>query len=807
MRINEIENIIGGEVLNSFQDEEIKSLIYDSRKPFVINGALFFAIEGAHHDGHNYIKELYSKGVRNFVVEKEVDLPQANVIKVDNAIEALQQIAAARRDAFEFPVIGITGSNGKTITKEWLYTCLSSVYRIVRSPQSFNSQLGVPLSVWSIGEEHNLGIFEAGISQVNEMENLERVIQPTIGIFTNLGGAHDEGFSSREEKLREKSLLFKNSRVVIFNGDNQNLYDTFKEKAFCWGTTKQCHLKIVNRKIADGSTYLTLTLRDRSQELMLPFTDAISVENCMHCIAVMTYMDMNFSFIQKQIDKLNSIPMRLEMKNAINHSLLIDDSYNNDLGGFKRAMEFLATQKQRSKKVVILSDILQSGKAENVLYDQVKDQINAGKVDMFIGIGPAMIRNKESFDSDMFFENVDDFLHSFDMSKLTNSVILLKGARSFAFEKISKRLEEKIHGTVLEINLDALTNNLNFYRSKMQQNTKLMVMVKAFAYGSGSHEIANLMQFHRVDYLGVAYADEGVDLRENGIYTPIMVMNPTEESYDLLLKYNLEPEIYGLEQLMKFAATLSGRTTGIHIKLETGMNRLGIEEEQIEELINVLESNSNIEVKSILSHLAGADEEEHTDYSRMQAEKFVEMSDRICKELDIQPLRHLVNSPGILRFPEYHFDMVRLGIGLYGLEANKSENQKDLQNISTLKTVVSQIREIKKGETVGYGRKGVAAEDLKIATIAVGYADGFSRSFSGGIGEVWIGGNRAPVIGNVCMDMTMIDITGLEVQEGDEVEIFGQHISIQELADKIKTIPYEILTNVSQRVKRVYYSE
>lgn len=807
MRFSEISDITEGNQLSIYQDEDIKSLVFDSRKPFISNGALFFAISGAHHDGHAYLQDVYSKGVRNFVVEKEVDLPKSNVICVPDAIEAMQNIAAAHRDLFEIPVIGITGSNGKTITKEWLYACLSSVYKIVRSPQSFNSQLGVPLSVWAIGDEHNLGVFEAGISKVGEMSNLEKIIRPSIGIFTNIGAAHDEGFSSRTEKLLEKARLFKDSRVVIFNGDQQELFDVFKNKAFCWGQDKRCQLQIINKSVTNSGTYLTLLVNNKAQQLLLPFTEPTSVENCMHCIAVMAYMDMNFDFIQKRIEKLNSIPMRLEMKNAVHHSLLIDDSYNNDWGGFKRAMEFLATQNQRVKKVVILSDILQSGKREEELYNQVANQIKAGKVDTFVGIGSALLRNKDQFESGVFFETTDTFLNEFDFSIIANSVILLKGARTFSFERISKLLEEKIHGTVLEINLDALTNNLNFYRSKLSADTKMMVMVKAFAYGSGSHEIANLMQFHRIDYLGVAYADEGVDLRENGIYLPIMVMNPSEESYDLLLKYDLEPEIYGISQLTNFVNFLSGRKASVHLKLETGMNRLGIEEEEVDQVMEILTANKNVEVRSIFSHLAGADEEEHTDFSRQQASIFEKLSSKISEKLQYHPLKHLVNSPGIIRYPEFHYDMVRLGIGLYGLEANKTENQKELQNISSLKTVVSQVRKIKQGETVGYGRKGLAENNMEIATIAVGYADGFTRAFSQGVGEVWVDGGKASVIGNVCMDMTMIDVTGLNVEEGDEVEIFGPHISIQELADKIGTIPYEILTNVSQRVKRVYYSE
>ncbi|MEQ9169366.1 MAG: bifunctional UDP-N-acetylmuramoyl-tripeptide:D-alanyl-D-alanine ligase/alanine racemase [Fulvivirga sp.] len=809
MRFNEIAEATNGMVLTNYSNDEIKSLIIDSRKPFISRDALFFAIAGEHHDSHDFLEDQYAKGVRNFVVQKEVKIgSEANIILVDNTIKALQQIAAKHRSLFKLPVIAITGSNGKTITKEWLFTCLSPFYNIVRSPKSFNSQVGVPLSVWGIDKAHNMAIFEAGISQSNEMQNLERVIQPTFGIFTNLGAAHDQGFVSREQKLSEKALLFENVNTVIFNGDDNHIYSKFSIKGFCWGYNDRCDLIIINVDSSSKGVLVQLQLEKATFELKLPFTDSASFENMMHCIATMLHLKIGKEDIQERINKLLPVNMRLELKKAIGNSYIIDDTYNNDLGGLQRAIEFLIAQQQKSRKVVILSDILQSGLPDEVLYNQVFEKLQAAHVELVIGIGSDISGYQSLCKQPAYFYNsADEFLDQMGQLDLNESVILIKGARVFGLERVVKSLEEKIHGTVLKINLDALTNNLNFYRSKLESKTKIMAMVKAFSYGSGSFEIANLMQFHRVDYLGVAYADEGVRLRENGIHLPIMVMNPSPDSFESIYKNNLEPEIYNLGLLDKYLQFLNGREGSIHLKIETGMKRLGFDEDEIDNLIERLQSNDNLSVKSIFSHLAGADDGAHQQFSEQQADKFKRLSSKLIAAIKEKPILHLLNSPGILRYPQFHFDMVRLGIGLYGVEAGKTEDQKLLQPISELTTIISQLRTVKKGETVGYGRKGVAKKDIVVATIAIGYADGFSRAFSQGKGFVWVNGQRASVIGNVCMDMTMIDVTDINAEVGDQVEIFGNNISIIELADAIDTIPYEILTNVSQRVKRVYFTE
>ncbi len=806
MTFSEIIDITNGRLIQSDDTNQvIKTLIIDSRKSFLSQGALFFAIEGDHHDGHNFIKDLYDRGIRNFIVEQPIDIEQGNILLVDSSVAALQSIARHHREQFNIPIIGITGSNGKTIVKEWLYSCLSDIHKIARSPHSFNSQIGVPLSIWNMSEANDLAIFEAGISEINEMQKIADMVQPTIGIFTNLGSAHDAGFESRKQKFVEKSKLFSSATIVIYNGDQEGV--DFGDKGFSWGHEPKHNVQIVKTQLDDAKVCLTLDYHDDNYQITLPFSDATSVENAMHCVTYMLYSGFAQDFIQRAINKLNKLSMRLELKRAVKNSYIIDDTYNNDLVGLQQAVDFISSQKQKSKKVLILSDLLQSGLEQKELYQRVAEIVSSSDISTVIGIGSSISEHSEYFSLERtFYDSTKEFLLSLQKHDLSDALILVKGARVFAFEKIVKALEEKIHGTLLEINLDALTNNLNFYRSKLKSQTKLMVMVKAFAYGSGSFEIANLLQFHRVDYLGVAYADEGVQLRKNGVYLPIMVMNTNEESYESLIQYDLEPVIYDLAVLQKFLDFLNGRNAKVHLEIDTGMNRLGFEESELDKLIDLLRDSKNVKVQSIFSHLAGADEDIHSNFSKTQASHFEVLANRLKKSLSIEPLLHLVNSPGILRFPEFHHDMVRLGIGLYGLEPNNID-QNQLQNISTLKTVISQIRTVKLGETIGYGRKGIAHQDLKIATIAIGYADGYSRAFSNGTGEVWVNNKRANVIGNVCMDMTMIDITECNAKVGDQVEIFGDHISIKELADKTNTIPYEILTNVSQRVKRVYYTE
>ncbi|HYC84562.1 MAG TPA: bifunctional UDP-N-acetylmuramoyl-tripeptide:D-alanyl-D-alanine ligase/alanine racemase [Chryseosolibacter sp.] len=806
---SQLPEITNGTIRALHEDQPVSYLLIDSRKAAPYQGAIFFAIKGVHHDGHQFISALYEKGIRQFVLEyippgMEL-LRECNVIEVKSSVEALQRITIFHRSSLKIPVIGITGSNGKTIIKEWLFTLLSPDHRIAKNPGSYNSQVGVPLSVWQLDGQHELGIFEAGISRPGEMKRLAAIIQPSIGIFTNLGTAHDEGFASAEEKISEKLKLFESAKTVIYCRDHAFVHEHLTRKnipALSWGFHDASDIRV-----RQNNSILSLTYQKQEFAVPLPFTDAASVENCMHCIALLFYLGYQVDKIRERILLLRSVPMRLELKQGVNQCQLIDDTYNNDLAGLQISLDFLANQHQKKKKSVILSDILESGAADDAMARAVVELISGKNLHQFIGIGKRLASHSNVFPSHaQFFHSTDEFLSSFDLDRFNDEIILIKGARAFRFEQIVNRLQRKVHGTVMEIDLGAVVDNLNHFKSILRPETKIMVMVKAFAYGSGSVEIANVLQYHKVDYLGVAYADEGIELRKNNIAVPVMVMNPSPESFQSLLDYNLEPEIYSFRILEEFLRFLGGRAAAIHLKLDTGMHRLGFEPVDIPGLLQTLSNNPQVRVSSIFSHLAGADDAAHDDFSNSQAKLFRSMADDIAQRLGYRPIYHLLNSPGILRHPQLQFDMVRLGIGLYGIDPTKAQF-KALKPVATLKTIVSQVKHIKAGDTIGYGRRGKAEHDMSLATIAIGYADGFSRAFSRGVGHVVIRGRPAPVVGNVCMDMTMVDVTGISVAEGDEVIVFGKENPIHQLAEKINTIPYEILTSTSERVKRVFVAE
>ena len=807
-------------------------LLTDSRFVSQPQQSIFFAIKGERHDGHNFIEELYQKGVREFVVEKKaikedlnVRFPAAKFWLVENGIRALQNLAAEHRQRFKIPVVGITGSNGKTIVKEWLSTLLAKDYNIIKSPRSYNSQIGVGLSVWQINDSHTLGIFEAGVSKSGEMENLEPIIRPDIGIFTNVGSAHDEGFRSRKQKVTEKLRLFRRSRTLIYCKDYEEIDEEIKLllkavnptiELIGWSRSQESPIN-VNFLKSPHYTTLHINWNAEEYEFRIPFTDDASIENITHCVfakLLLRKKEQDVAGTTEILMGLKPIAMRLELKQGINDCYLIDDTYNNDYAGLNMALNFMSQHHAKRRKVLIISDVLQSGLKEKDLYRSIANLIIGKELDEVIGIGEEISRNSQFFTDATFYQSTEEFLEKHPIHQFHSSLILVKGARKFAFEKIVDRLIQKVHGTVFEVNLDALTHNLNYYRGKVGSATKIMVMVKAYAYGSGSAEVASLLEYHRVDYLGVAYPDEGVVLRQNGIKLPVMVLNSQPETFGKLVEYNLEPEIYSFQifkHFVDFIYSLPAIDFKIHIKLDTGMHRLGFEEQDIDKLIELLNQYPRIKVASVFSHLVGADEIEHNDFSKSQIERFERMSERLIQSLGLKdgqvaPLRHICNSAGIIRFPEAKFDMVRLGIGLYGVEATGTE-QNALQTVGTLKTVISQIKHLKKGETIGYSRKGVLEKDSRIATIAIGYADGFDRGFSKGVGKVLVNGILCPIIGNVCMDMTMVDVTEAVCEEGDEVIIFGKDLSITELATSIGTIPYELLTGVSERVKRVFYKE
>jgi len=812
--LNVLANITKGEILANNHSGDILHYLTDSRKLINPANTIFVAIQGDRHDGHEYILSLFHKGVSYFLVEKEDCITEeikkhSGVLLVDDSIGALQKIAASHRQKFQYPVIGITGSNGKTIVKEWLGQLLVGQYKVVKSPASYNSQLGVPLSVLQMTEYHTIGVFEAGISTVDEMQKLHEVIQPTIGIITNIGTAHAEGFTSESEKVTEKWRLFGENAVVIYCADHRAIRESKPREivGFTWGKNSTADVQIVSLKAETNSTCISLKYREKSMDIVVPFQDDASIENIMHCIAMMLYLGIDTTVLAKSVHRISRIEMRLSLKKGINNSYIIDDSYNNDLGGLQVAIDFLHHQ-PGAKKRIILSDILQSGQDEVELYSQLARMIRENSIDSMIGIGEALVRQKGLFPINAeFFNTTEEFLRNPVTERFRDETILIKGARTFGFERITNALSAKLHRTVLEINLNALNDNLNFYRRIINPGVKLMVMVKASAYGSGSLEVANLLQFNHVDYLTVAYPDEGVELRQHGIHMPMMVMNAVPESFEKIIDNQLEPEIFSLNQLQELLRFLANRpaVVDIHLKLDSGMHRLGFEQLDLPELIHLLNNNTQVHIKSIYSHLAGADEPSLDDFTHEQVEKFIIMADVIDAGLNYRPIRHMLNSAGIFRFPQYQFDMVRLGIGLYGFEANQIA-QNELRPISTLKTIVSQVREVKAGETVGYSRKGKLSRDSKIATIAIGYADGFSRAFGNGKISLFIHGKPAPVVGNVCMDMTMLDVTGMDVHEGDEVIVFGDNPSIIDLAHAIGTIPYEILTSISSRVSRVFYT-
>lgn len=823
--ISEIAKIVKGElVCSSAGDITIKHLLIDSRRLISPDNSLFFAIVTKRNNGHKYIDELFEKGVRNFVISGTITdqaiLKSSNIIKVKNTLTALQILGAFHRKKFSIPIIGITGSNGKTIIKEWLFQLLCDDKKIVRSPKSFNSQIGVPLSVWQIEPEHELGIFEAGISETDEMDKLQAIIQPTIGIFTNIGQAHAENFIHTNQKIAEKLKLFTKVETLIYCTDHLEIKERILQtenlkniKSFTWSYKANADLVVKKFTRQNHKTTIEGIYKNQKVQITIPFTDEASVENAIHCWAVMLFFEYDNETIAHRMSLLSSVALRLELKEGINNCSVINDSYNSDINSLSIAIDFLNQQKQHRKKTIILSDILQSGRDEDDLYGEVADLLTEKKIDRLIGVGKAISRQKDKFKLEKtFYNSTADFVKDFPFSEFHDETILLKGARIFKFEKIGKALQQKAHETVLEINLNGLVHNLNYYRSLLNPETKLMAMVKAFSYGSGSYEIANILQYHQVDYLSVAYTDEGVELRKAGITMPIMVMNPEEQSFDAMLKYDLEAEIYSFRILGLYEDALArnfkdtDKKGCIHIKLDTGMHRLGFENTELPELGDRLKGNPNLMVKSIFSHLAASEDQEQDDFTRQQFSSFEIMCSVIQEKLEYPVMRHILNSAGISRFRDAQFEMVRLGIGLYGVACNEAE-QNLLQNVSTLKTVISQIKKIPKGESIGYGRKWFAKKNMIIATVPIGYADGLNRKLSNGRGKLFINGHFAEIVGNVCMDMCMLDITEIPANEGDDVIVFGAEIPISEFAASMETIPYEVLTSVSRRVKRVYYQE
>ena len=824
--IEKIASIIEGEILNINNDIYINDLLFDSRLLISPEDTLFFALRGQRNDGNKYIEELYAKGVRAFVVDNNtsskemVPYDKATFIVVEDTLKALQKIAAHHRKKFNIPIIGITGSNGKTIIKEWLYQILSPELSVIRSPKSYNSQIGVPLSVWQLDETHQIGIFEAGISRPNEMHNLEEIIRPKIGIFSNIGAAHGKNFDSIENKIEEKLRLFQDVDTLIYCLDHKEIkeaVDKLNINTFTWSRkNKDADVQVYSIEKNEDDTIIkahSTKFKANNLKITIPFTDDASIENAIHCWLTALKLNISEEIIEKKMRHLSPIAMRMELKSGINNCEIINDSYNSDFNALTIALDFMNQQHHRKKRVVILSDILQSELREEELYEKIAQLLKNKGVEYIIGIGEAITRQSDKFNIEkIFYRDVKDFLANHQIENFHNQMILIKGAREFGFEKISKLLQEKAHETILEINLNNLVKNMNYYRSKLNKDTKLMVMVKAFAYGSGNFEVSNVLEFHRADYLTVAYADEGIELRRRGITLPIMVMTPEINTYESIIKNNLEPDIYSFRSLNLLEDAINNLDVplsspiGIHIKLDTGMHRLGFLSDEIETLLNRLKSNDKIIVKSVFSHLAGADSPEFNDFTKKQIDVFEAMSTKITEALPYKIIRHILNSAGISRFTDYQYDMVRLGIGVYGI-APCEEDKDKLKTVISLKTTIVQIKEYEVGETIGYSRKGVIERKSRIGVVPIGYADGLKRQLGNGNACFYVNGKAAPIIGNVCMDMCMIDLTGIDCKENDTAILFNEDYPVERIAEACNTIPYEILTSISQRVKRIYYQE
>lgn len=818
--IDNITALIGARRFGN-AEASIEWLLTDSRSLAFPETTLFFALRTKLGDGHHYINELYRRGVRNFVVgnapaERETAYPDANFLLVVSPLKALQRLAERHREEYDVPVIGVTGSNGKTVVKEWLYQLLSPTLHVTRSPRSYNSQVGVPLSVWLLNEHTQVGIFEAGISQPGEMQALKAIIQPTIGVMTNIGPAHQENFATIQEKCLEKISLFKDADVVIYCADNEIINECMQTSLFsgntiAWSrhnTDAPLYIRQVSKQ-ADGTTRIAYRYLGLEREVSIPFSDDASVENCIHCLAVCLYLHLQPEVIAERMSHLEPIAMRLEVIQGVRDCTLINDTYNSDITSLDIALDFMNRRPEHThkSKTLILSDILQTGLTPEELYAQVAEMVNHRGIDHLIGVGPEISSVHSLFSTKKtFFESSEALLESGILDTLSSEMILIKGSRQFGFEQITAALSLRVHETTLDVNLEAIAENLNFYRSFMKPETKITCMVKASAYGAGSVEIAKTLQDRGVDYLAVAVADEGAELRRAGITTGIIVMNPEMTAFNTLFQYDLEPEVYSfklLDALVRAAEKEGIQAFPVHIKLDTGMHRLGFNPEQdIPQVIDRLKHQSAIVPRSVFSHFVGSDSPDFDDFSAHQFELFDKASRQLQAAFPHKILRHICNSAGIERFPERHLDMVRLGLGLYGIDP--IDNRR-LHNVTTLRTTILEIRDVPKGDSIGYSRRSFVDRDSRIAAIPIGYADGLNRHLGNRACYCLVNGHKAPYIGNICMDVCMIDVTDIHCEEGDTVEIFGDNLPVTVLSDTLDTIPYEVLTSVSTRVKRIYF--
>lgn len=800
--LGEIAQITGGRLVGN-ENKVIRNILFDSRKINQPSLSMFVAIKTPKGDGHHYIQQVADASVAAVLSEQAIQDVKIDHVLVDDSLRAVQKLAAHRRSNFDNLVVGITGSNGKTMVKEWLWQLLKETEAVYRSPKSYNSQLGVALSLWSLDQSADIALIEAGISKPGEMALLEEMIRPNIGIFTHFGDAHGIHFSSEHEKLREKLSLFNACKMVIHQEDDE-VSRVLKEmgvNSFSWGNQSSCDVQIIDRSHRSVSVYYD----GETLQFSLPFNDPVSFENGMTCIAFCLYHGLAVDMLKNRLLLLETLDMRLQQVDGVNGNSLILDYYNADLQSLDMALSYQSQQSKQEQRVLIVSDITESAYSDDLLYEQIGLLINRYNIDLCIGIGPKLSDNADAVKGMICYESTEQFLDQYPFYQLHDSSILLKGSRMFKFERIAAKLRTLRHRTVLEVNMSHLQHNLNLYKERIGREVKLMAMVKAFAYGSGGYQVAKLLEFNNIDYLGVAYTDEGVSLRKAGIHSPILVLNPDIAQLDDMLDHGLEPTVYSLDYLHELILKLDGRAVDIHIEFDTGMHRLGFEEHEIPEILTALEQNENITLRSVFSHLSSADDFTQDNFTNNQIQSFTRICSNIKGTVSNTVICHIANTAGIERFPNGRFDMVRLGIGLYGIGAEEQDD--DLQVVGTFKSYISQIRKVKAHEGIGYGQHSTSDSDRQIAVVSVGYADGLNRKLSQGNGYFIVNGQRAPIVGNVCMDMTMCDVSDIVCNTGDEVIVFGQEPTVQELANRLDTIPYEVLTSVSERVPRIFYQE
>jgi alanine racemase len=819
MRIDQIAKITNGSIVGD-TNADYQKIVIDSRKVITANHSLFVAIRGENHNGHIYVHELAKRGVTGFIVDKTFDIATlptgCNAVIVDNTLDAIQLVAAYHRSTMDYPVLSITGSNGKTITKEWITQLAGEDLAIIRSPKSFNSQVGVPLSLLLLEPQAQLGIIEAGISMPGEMAKLQSMIKPLMGLITNIGLAHQENFKSLRHKLEEKIKLFDQCGTIFFCADQPEIKSAITamysdKKLVSWGSNNaNNYLQVLRANNTGNTKQVEVLVNGQNLTFSIPFTDNASFENAMHAITFLLYNGIDAKHIAQRLKGLKPVAMRMEQKEGINNCLIINDTYNSDITSLEVSLDFMNQQARQNDmpRTVILSDIFQSGLVDAGLYNKVNQLMAQNRVSQLIGVGANITKAKDCFSiPTRFFDTTNQLLASGLLSTLNHQVVLVKGSRDFEFERVVESIEQKRHQTVLEVNLNALSHNVNKFRSQLKPGTKILAMVKAFSYGSGSFEIASVMQHQKVDYLGVAFADEGVELRNAGITLPIVVMNPEKRSFTTMLQHALEPEIYSFGILNDYLATVASEgfnEAPVHIKIDTGMLRLGFRPNEIPLLCEQLKANKTIKVQSVFSHLAGSEAPEHDPFTRMQISDFEKACVAIKNAVGYQFIRHILNSSGIERFPDAQFEMARLGIGLYGI-SSKKENE--LRNVATLKSYISQIKKVEANESIGYGRRGHIDNGGRIAVVPIGYADGLDRRLGNGVGKMLVNGRFAPILGSICMDMCMIDITQINAKEGDEVIIFGDDYPVWNLSELMGTISYEVLTGIGRRVPRVYYQE